>query len=204
MLELDGQRLSLARIAAVASGHESVFLSNSARQRVEKSRLIVEKIVAEGRTVYGVNTGFGRLSDVHIDSTELVQSGVDNFRDVRDHVEVEFDFDRLPPAVADGGRRLGEAARKRTRIRSLKCEGVFKTLARLGRPGTQHDIEAALRQRERAGLSDASTGARDDRHFVRACHFPRAPLVRSLVRYPSVRKWAKGARGRAPRQREDT
>ncbi|HEY0348175.1 MAG TPA: histidine ammonia-lyase [Pyrinomonadaceae bacterium] len=71
MLELDGQRLSLARIAAVASGQESVSLSSSARQRVEKSRLIVEKIVAEGRTVYGVNTGFGRLSDVHIDSTEL-------------------------------------------------------------------------------------------------------------------------------------
>src|SRR5438270_3892670 len=71
MLELDGQRLSLARIAAVASGQESVSLSSSARQRVEKSRLIVEKIVAEGRTVYGVNTGCGRLSDVHIDSTEL-------------------------------------------------------------------------------------------------------------------------------------
>ena len=71
MLELDGQRLSLARIAAAASGQESVSLSNSARQRVEKSRLIVEKIVAEGRTVYGVNTGFGRLSDMRIDSAEL-------------------------------------------------------------------------------------------------------------------------------------
>src|SRR5438045_5093856 len=71
MLERDGQRLSLARIAAVASGHESFFLSNSARQRVEKSRLIVEKIVAEGRTVYGVNTGFGRLSDMRIDPSEL-------------------------------------------------------------------------------------------------------------------------------------
>lgn len=71
MLELDGQRLSLARIAAVASGQESVSLSNSARQRVEKSRLIVEKIVAEGRTVYGVNTGFGRLSDVRIDPADL-------------------------------------------------------------------------------------------------------------------------------------
>src|SRR5438874_11300024 len=71
MLELDGQRLSLARIAAVASGQESVSLSNSARQRVEKSRLIVEKIVAEGRTVYGVNTGFGRLSDMRIDKAEL-------------------------------------------------------------------------------------------------------------------------------------
>ncbi len=71
MLELDGQRLSLARIAAAASGQESVSLSHSARQRVEKSRLIVEKIVAEGRTVYGVNTGFGRLSDMRIDKAEL-------------------------------------------------------------------------------------------------------------------------------------
>ena len=71
MLELDGQRLSLARIAAAASGQESVSLSNSARQRVEKSRLIVEKIVAEGRTVYGVDTGFGRLSDMRIDKAEL-------------------------------------------------------------------------------------------------------------------------------------
>src|SRR5437588_1441733 len=71
MLELDGQRLSLARIAAVASAQESVSLSISARQRVEKSRLIVEKIVAEGRTVYGVNTGFGRLSDMRIDPSEL-------------------------------------------------------------------------------------------------------------------------------------
>ena len=71
MLELDGQRLSLARIAAAASGQESVSLSNSARQRVEKSRLIVEKIVAEDRTVYGVNTGFGRLSDMRIDKAEL-------------------------------------------------------------------------------------------------------------------------------------
>ncbi|MFN2577752.1 MAG: histidine ammonia-lyase [Pyrinomonadaceae bacterium] len=71
MLELDGQRLSLARIAAVASAQESVSLASSARQRVEKSRLIVEKIVAEGRTVYGVNTGFGRLSDMRIDPPDL-------------------------------------------------------------------------------------------------------------------------------------
>src|SRR5437588_510336 len=75
MLELDGQRLSLARIAAAASGQESVSLSNSARQRVEKSRLIVEKIVAEGRTVYGVNTGFGRLSDMRIDKAEAFFDG---------------------------------------------------------------------------------------------------------------------------------
>jgi histidine ammonia-lyase len=71
MLQLDGQRLSLAQIAAVASGKERVTLSNSARQRAEKSRELVEQIIAEGRTVYGVNTGFGRLSDVRIEPGEL-------------------------------------------------------------------------------------------------------------------------------------
>ena len=71
MLELNGQRLSLAQIAAIASGQDSVSLSTSARQRVEKSREVVERIVDEGRTVYGVNTGFGRLSDVRIERNEL-------------------------------------------------------------------------------------------------------------------------------------
>jgi histidine ammonia-lyase len=71
MLELDGQRLSLAQVAAVASGKEHVSLSPAARARVAQSRRVVEQIVAEGRTVYGVNTGFGKLSDVHIERPQL-------------------------------------------------------------------------------------------------------------------------------------
>ncbi len=71
MLELNGQRLSLAEIAGVARGAERVGLSHVARERVERSRVIVEKIIDEGRTVYGVNTGFGRLSDVRIEPAEL-------------------------------------------------------------------------------------------------------------------------------------
>jgi histidine ammonia-lyase len=71
MLELDGQRLSLAQVAAVARNEQPVTLSAAARSRVEQSRRIVEKIVAEGRTVYGVNTGFGKLSDVHIEPSQL-------------------------------------------------------------------------------------------------------------------------------------
>jgi histidine ammonia-lyase len=71
MLELDGQRLTLKQVAAVASGDEQATLSPAARVRVEQSRRVVEKIVAEGRVVYGVNTGFGKLSDVHIESPQL-------------------------------------------------------------------------------------------------------------------------------------
>jgi histidine ammonia-lyase len=71
MLELDGQRLSLARVVAVARGEEAVTLSHASQTRVAQSRTIVETIVAEGRTVYGVNTGFGKLSDVSIDQSQL-------------------------------------------------------------------------------------------------------------------------------------
>jgi len=71
MLELNGQRLSLQQVADVANGRERVTLSPMARARVEESRRVVEQIVAEGRTVYGVNTGFGRLSDVSIEPSQL-------------------------------------------------------------------------------------------------------------------------------------
>src|SRR6266403_1111977 len=71
MLELDGQKLTLAQVAAVASGSEHVSLSPVARARVELSRRVVEQIVDEGRAVYGVNTGFGKLSDLHIAKSQL-------------------------------------------------------------------------------------------------------------------------------------
>ena len=71
MLALNGQRLTLNQIAAVASGREHVMLAEEARHRAEQARAVVSKIVADGRTVYGVNTGFGRLSDVRIEPSRL-------------------------------------------------------------------------------------------------------------------------------------
>lgn len=71
MLELSGQKLSLQQIADVASGREQAKLSDAARLRCDAARAVVEKIVAEGRTVYGVNTGFGKLSDVRIEPYQL-------------------------------------------------------------------------------------------------------------------------------------
>ncbi len=71
MLEIDGQPFSLQQIARVATGAEHVTLADAARQRVEASRRSIEKILAEGRVVYGVNTGFGKLSDYSIAPEEL-------------------------------------------------------------------------------------------------------------------------------------
>jgi len=71
MLSLNGQPLTIQEIAAVAFEGMRVSLSDEARQRVVQARQVVESIVAEGRTVYGVNTGFGKLSDVSIKADEL-------------------------------------------------------------------------------------------------------------------------------------
>jgi histidine ammonia-lyase len=71
MLTLNGQPLTIQEIAGVAFERMRVSLSDEARQRVIQARQVVEAIVAEGRTVYGVNTGFGKLSDVSIKADEL-------------------------------------------------------------------------------------------------------------------------------------
>src|SRR4051812_12897655 len=71
MLQLDGQPLTLEEVARVARGRERVSLAASARERMGAARASVERIVAESRVVYGVNTGFGKLSDVTVPADEL-------------------------------------------------------------------------------------------------------------------------------------
>jgi histidine ammonia-lyase len=73
MLQLNGQKLTLKQIVDVAEGREEVVLDGDARVRVEQARRVVQEIVEQGRTVYGVNTGFGKLSDVSIDRSDLIQ-----------------------------------------------------------------------------------------------------------------------------------
>jgi len=72
-MQLAGQPLSLSEIAAVAFGDGSVAVAPSSRERIQASRRVVEKIIAENGVVYGVSTGFGKLADVQIPSGELRQ-----------------------------------------------------------------------------------------------------------------------------------
>jgi histidine ammonia-lyase len=71
MLQLSGQPLSLSEIAAVAINRERVEISSAARPRIEKSRSVIKDIVERDAVVYGISTGFGKLSDVHIPHNEL-------------------------------------------------------------------------------------------------------------------------------------
>jgi histidine ammonia-lyase len=72
-MKLRGQKLTLAEIATVALGDAPVKVSSSARPGVIASRRVVEDIVARDDIVYGVSTGFGKLSDVRIPHDALAE-----------------------------------------------------------------------------------------------------------------------------------
>jgi len=72
-MELNGEQISLVQLAAVALGAEAVRISSLARPRILASRKLIEQIVARDGVVYGVNTGFGKLSEVGIPQSELRQ-----------------------------------------------------------------------------------------------------------------------------------
>jgi len=67
-LELTGDNLTLADAEGILRGHvEGLRLAAAARKRVERSRRCLESLMASGATIYGVNTGFGKLSNQRID-----------------------------------------------------------------------------------------------------------------------------------------
>lgn len=70
MIELSGGPLSLEEIRRIADG-ERVSIADSARERMAASRRLVEEIVESGQTVYGITTGFGKLSEVTIPRENL-------------------------------------------------------------------------------------------------------------------------------------
>jgi len=65
-LILDGGSLDPAALERAARGEVRVEASLEARERVRASRGVIDRILLEGRTVYGVNTGFGKFSNVSI------------------------------------------------------------------------------------------------------------------------------------------
>jgi len=63
---LDGHSLSIADVVAVARHAASVTIAPPALASVTASRRAVESAIARGETIYGVNTGFGKLAHVRI------------------------------------------------------------------------------------------------------------------------------------------
>jgi histidine ammonia-lyase len=65
-ISIDGRSLSIADVVAVARGGAPVAIAAGSLAAVQASRATIEAAVARGDSVYGVNTGFGKLAHVRI------------------------------------------------------------------------------------------------------------------------------------------
>ena len=65
--------LGLAELWALMGNQRPIALDRGAWSAVEASAGVVERIVAEGRTAYGVNTGFGSLAKTRIPTAEVAE-----------------------------------------------------------------------------------------------------------------------------------
>jgi len=72
---LDGESLVFADLRILARDYLQrdvrLRIAPAALRRVRRSRAVVERAIRDGRTIYGINTGFGKLSDTRIEPKRL-------------------------------------------------------------------------------------------------------------------------------------
>ncbi|MBN1676910.1 MAG: histidine ammonia-lyase [Candidatus Thermoplasmatota archaeon] len=80
VVTIDGNTLSIEKVVRVAREMVRVKLSQTASESMRESRKALEKLVEDGRTIYGINTGVGELVDVRIPLDELMDLQVNLIR----------------------------------------------------------------------------------------------------------------------------
>jgi histidine ammonia-lyase len=73
VIKLGTGRLSLAQLRAIAREAVALELDPACIPQLKAGQAAVERILASGKPAYGINTGFGRLSQTRIANDELEQ-----------------------------------------------------------------------------------------------------------------------------------
>ena len=68
---LSGSGLTIEKLVRIARDNEEVRLHTDAVKRIENCRAMLEKKIAAGETMYGVNTGIGELSEVVLSDDQI-------------------------------------------------------------------------------------------------------------------------------------
>ena len=68
---LDGENLSIAELTTLADVNKKVQLAPSVQKIVKTARNFIESEIQEGKTIYGINTGFGKLANTRISGEKL-------------------------------------------------------------------------------------------------------------------------------------
>ncbi|MGA8305592.1 MAG: histidine ammonia-lyase [Candidatus Acidiferrales bacterium] len=79
-IQIDGEHLTLAELYAVVFEGAEVELAPAAREKMNASRAVIERLVESNAAVYGVNTGFGKMASVRISRDQIRQLQVNLVR----------------------------------------------------------------------------------------------------------------------------
>jgi len=70
---INGSNLDFEVFKKIVFGYEEVGISAESKEKVNIARAYIEQVIEKEQPVYGINTGFGKLSDVSIDKCDLAK-----------------------------------------------------------------------------------------------------------------------------------
>lgn len=70
-IDVNGDDLTLEQLISLG-GDKKISISSATIKRLKRSRNAVDKIISVGDPVYGINTGFGVMSNVNIPEQDLL------------------------------------------------------------------------------------------------------------------------------------
>lgn len=70
-IQIDGEHLSFADLFRIVHESQPVEIAAAAHARMTASRKVIEKLIQSDAAVYGVNTGFGKMSSVRISREQI-------------------------------------------------------------------------------------------------------------------------------------
>lgn len=145
MIHLDGTSLTIERAARIIHQAEPTEPTDAARERVRRCADFVDRIVRDGQRVYGVNTGFGKLSteQIPLDGLRQLQTNL-----IRSHACGVGD--PLPDEIARAALlfRLNTLLKGHSGVRTIVIdhlttlldEGVRPIIPRQGSMGSSGDL----------------------------------------------------------------
>ncbi|MGH3994430.1 MAG: aromatic amino acid lyase, partial [Pseudonocardiaceae bacterium] len=139
-IELTGESLTVEEVVAVARDGVPVRVSEEALRRVREARSVVERVLARGTPVYGMNTGLGSLARHHVPLDELERF---SFATVADQTAsygqpLATDIVRaMMVARANGMAKAGVGVRREVVLQLVEAlnAGVHPVVRRLGSVG---------------------------------------------------------------------
>jgi histidine ammonia-lyase len=124
-MEINGSELKLEHLRPVILGGEKFSLSSGAKSKVLESRAYIEKRIAKGDVMYGVNTGFGPFSSVNISPTQIKELQVNLIRSHCVGIGVPYTREETRAIMC---LRANALARGHSGVRPVVIEKIFEFL----------------------------------------------------------------------------